>query len=88
MKLTSGLKANISNVRKITIVPKHGSNLTVALYENILLQFVVIPCMEDYFSAYLVCMETHLHIENYSEFQFANMQKFHSLGSVEECFCS
>ena len=29
--------------------------------------------MEDYFSTYLLSMEALLHIENYSEFQFAHM---------------
>ena len=78
----------MSNVRKNYNCPKQGSNLTVGLSQNIVLQFVVIPFTEDYFSAYLVCMEALLHKENYSEFQFAHMQKFHRLESVEKCFCS
>ena len=62
--------------------------MTEGLAQNIGLQFVVIPFMEEYFSADLVCIEAFLQIENYSEFPFAHMQKFHRLGSVEEYFCS
>ena len=58
----------MSNVRKNYNCPKQGTNFSVGLSQNIVLQFVVIPIMEDYFSAYLVCMEPLLHIENYSEF--------------------
>ena len=36
--------------------------------------------MEDYFNAYLVCMEALLHIESYLEFQFVHMQNFIDLG--------
>ena len=32
--------------------------------------------MEEYFSAHLLCIETLLHIENYSEFQIVDMQNF------------
>ena len=32
--------------------------------------------MEEYFRVYLVCIEALLHIENYSEFQFAHIQNF------------
>ena len=39
-------------LEKITIVPKQGRNLTEGLSRNIVLQFVVIPYMEEYFSAY------------------------------------
>ena len=77
----------MSNVRKNYNCPNQGSHLTVGLSQNIVLQFVVIPFMEDYFSVYLVCMEALLHLEVYSEFEFAHMQKFHRLGSVEKCFC-
>ena len=56
------------------------SNLTEGMSQNIMLQFTVIPFMEEYFSAYLLCTEALLHIENYSEFQFPYMQKFHRLG--------
>ena len=53
---------------KNTIVPKHGSNLIEGLSQNIVLQIVVIPYMEEYFSAYRLCLETLL-LENYLEFQ-------------------
>ena len=32
--------------------------------------------MEEYFRVYLVCIEALLHMENYSEFQFAHIQNF------------
>ena len=60
---------------KNTIVPKQGSNLTEGLSQNIVLQFVVISYMEEYFSAYFLCIETLLHIENYLQFQFGHMRK-------------
>ena len=41
--------------------------------------------MEEYFRAYLVCIEALLHIENNSKFQFVHMAKFNRLGSIEEC---
>ena len=69
---------------KNTIVPKHGSNLIEGLSQNIVLQIVVIPYMEEYFSAYLLCTETLLHIENYSGFQFGHMQKFGLFRSVSD----
>ena len=52
------------------------NNLTEQLPQNIMLQFVLILFMEEYFSAYLLCIEALLHIKSYSEFQFAYMQKF------------
>ena len=63
-------------LEKITIVPKQGRNSTEGLSRNIVLQFVVIPYMDEYFSAYFWCIETFLHIGNYSEFQFVHMQNF------------
>ena len=53
------------------------------MFQNIVLQFVVITFMEKYFSADVVCIEAFLQIENYSEFPFAHMQIFHRFASVE-----
>ena len=69
-------------LEKITIVPKQGRNLTDGLSRNIVLQFVVIPYMDEYFSAYFWCIETFLHIGNYSEFQIVHMQNFNLSAST------
>ena len=53
------------------------------LSRNIVLQFVVIPYREEYFSAYLLSIETFLHIEDYSEFDFEHMLK---IWAVHKCF--
>ena len=53
--------------------------MTEGLSQNIVLQFVVIAFMEEYFSADPVCIEAFLQIENYSEFPYVHMQKFHRL---------
>lgn len=58
------------------------------LPKNIVLQFVVILYMEEYFNAHNVCIEALLYIETYSEIKFAHIPEFYRLGSVEEWFCS
>ena len=86
IKLNSALKANILNVKKITIVPKYQSNLTEGLSQNIVLQFVVTAFMEENFSADLVCIEAFLQIENYSEFHMYTCKNFIDLGLLMTVF--
>ena len=78
----------MSNVRKNYNPPQAGQQLDWDCLKILCWNFFKIPFMEDYFKTYLVCMEALLHMESYSEFQFAHMQNFHRLVSVEKCFCS
>ena len=56
--------------------------MTEGLSRNILLHFVVILYTKEYFSAYLSCIETLLHKENYSEFQFYRL--FRSASDLDD----
>lgn len=54
--------------------------MTEALSQDTALQIIVILHVEDFFSAYLLCIAALLHIWNYLELK----KKFDGLGSVEE----
>ena len=72
---------------KVATILKQTYNLTERSSQDIVLWFVVISCVEEYLSAYLICKDGLLHAWNHSELQRALIQIFYELRSVE-WFCS
>ena len=62
-------------------------SMSERFFWNNVWQYVVISYMEEYFSAYLVCIAALLHVWNCSEFHFTYLQKHHRVEFLQKCFC-